>query len=183
MSRLASRPSFAILVLAAFLGAVIVAVAPAGAFPWGVTQIATVNPSAADVVNAKDRPVDDTEEASTGASITTTTVNVMAAVADVTFHEMVAQNFRIINTHGSQALCLKTVDRALSTTSCSSACGALAAGAVTCAGAGAADGIYLPGASLIPFSYSIKGTECLCAEASGAATTYQVTRVARSSNL
>lgn len=65
MSRLASRPSFAILVLAAFLGAVVFAVAPAVAFPWEVTQIATANPnpSAADVTNATGRAVDDTEEA------------------------------------------------------------------------------------------------------------------------
>lgn len=138
-------------------------------------------PSAADITNARGRAVDDTEETTTGASISTTTVNAMAAIADVTFSADVVQNFRVVNTHASQYLCLKTVDRALSTTSCSTACGALGAGVLTCTGSGAADGVLLTGAAP-PFVYAITGTECLCAEASAASTTYNIARVARSPN-
>jgi hypothetical protein len=138
-------------------------------------------PSAADVTNARGRAVDDTEEATTGASITTTTVNVMAAIADATFSVDVVQNFRIVNSHATQKLCLKTVDRAASTTSCTTVCGAVGAGALTCTGSGAADGILLTAGSP-PFTYAVMGTECFCAEAEAAATTYNVSRVARAPN-
>jgi hypothetical protein len=157
------------------------AVALQGAIVEVIRQAPSVWPhSAGDIANAAGRGVDDTEHVATGASITTTTVNMMAAKADVTNDADVLQIFRIVNTHASQHLCVITVDRASGT--CADACAAVGAGALTCTGSGAADGTLIPGGSTIPFPFRLKGSECLCGEASAASTTYNITRVARVPN-
>lgn len=138
--------------------------------------------SSSDIVNVRGRAAQASEVVETGASISTTTVNAMAAVADVSFDDDITQSFRVINTHASQNLCLAVIARANAAETCSAACGAVAGGALTCTGSGAADGILLPGGSTLPFTMPVVGSDCLCAEASAASTTYNITRVARSPN-
>jgi hypothetical protein len=139
--------------------------------------------SAGDVTNARGRPVAASEEAIFGQAVTTSPVNVGGASggsgwAEATFDSRFVQNIRVVNTHSSQAVCLRTVARASSAVTCDATCTGLGAGALTCTGSGAADGTYLAAGSP-PFVTSITGEDCLCAEASASSTGVQATRVQR----
>ena len=162
--------------LAAALALLALLVAPADASPP-----AELNQGA--IANAKQRPVDDTEEQHYGVALGTTTVHAIgpsATNADVTYSGYIFQNYRIVNLHASQYVCYDTVARgSAGVDSCETTCGAVAAGTLTCTGSGTADGtLILPGTV---FSVSISGLECGCVEASAAATNINVTRVSRSS--
>lgn len=146
-------------------------------------QIDTYTISMADIVNVRGRPIRASEETHFGQSVGTTTVNVGGdstgtGWAEATWAQATAQTIRVVNTHASQSICLQTIARAASATTCNTACAAVGAGALTCTGSGAADGtLLLPGSP--PFTTTITGLECECAEASAASTGMNAARLSR----
>jgi hypothetical protein len=136
--------------------------------------------SSSDVINTKSRPIMAAEEKTYGQAVTTTTVNLIgpaATNADVSWTQETTQNFRVVNTHASNFLCVRTIARASAADSCESTCSGLGAGVITCTGSGAADGTLIPAGGIL--TPAITGLDCLCGEASAASTNVNTTRVAR----
>ena len=168
-----------VLALAAALFAFWLAVGGPGAH----AQIDNVNISAADITNVRGRPILASEEAHWSQSVGTSTVNIMGnsaagGAAEASYAQTAAQMFRITNSHATQAVCLDIISRGASATTCNTAC---TAHTMTC---GAGGGVATDGARLTslmpPFTTTITGLDCLCAEADGAGTTVQATRITRS---
>lgn len=156
---------------------------PADAAEAGVAlelahDAAAAGPTMGEIINTRGRAIAATEFAATGATVGTSSANIMAAVADVAFDADTVQNFRVVNTHASQAICVKDVARSSSAQSCNTACTSLT---LTCTGSGANDGLLVQ-ASGPPQPIPLVGTDCLCVVGSASSSTYNVTRVARAPN-
>lgn len=136
------------------------------------------------VIDVRGRPITATEQddfeqsVGTGNPVSLMGNSAAGGGAEASFSALVVQNFRVVNYHASQAVCLYTVARGAAATTCNSACSA--ATTKTCeAGGGVTTSGSILTSSMPPFNTAVLGTDCECAKANGAGTTIQTTRVTR----